>query len=92
MVDIMKDMEEFLELTGLSQEHFQDVLALGWLEFNTENGDEPAYTDSDIYKARKLVRICTDFELPIVGGTIIVDLLERIALLEERVKVLQEGR
>ena len=35
---------------------------------------------------RKLERICCDFELPVVGGTIIVDLLERIDALEHKVR------
>jgi len=38
---------------------------------------------------RKLERICCDFELPVLGGTIIVDLLERIDSLERRVQRLQ---
>ena len=33
--------------------------------------------------------ICCDFELPVVGGTIIVDLLERIDALERQVRALQ---
>ena len=38
---------------------------------------------------RKLERICCDFELPVLGGTIIVDLLERIDSLERKVRRLQ---
>ena len=39
---------------------------------------------------RKLERICCDFELPVLGGTIIVDLLERIDALERSVRSLQK--
>ena len=38
---------------------------------------------------RKLERICCDFELPVLGGTIIVDLLERIDALERAVRSLK---
>ena len=43
----------------------------------------------DIYRVRKLERICCDFELPVLGGTIIVDLLERVDQLERRVRDLR---
>ena len=43
----------------------------------------------DIYRARKLERICCDFELPVLGGVIIVDLLERVDQLERRVRDLR---
>ena len=64
------------------------LLALGWLESRTEGTDQ-FFRDADIYRVRKLERICCDFELPVVGGTIIVDLLERIDALEHKVRELQ---
>lgn len=84
--------EEFLLQTGLSQETFQDVLALGWVESEKDEDDNPVFSDADIYRVRKLLRICSDFELPVVGGTIIVDLLERVAALEDMVRQLQAER
>jgi hypothetical protein len=48
------------------------------------------FRDADIYRVRKLERICCDFELPVLGGTIIVDLLERIDTLERSVRSLQK--
>ena len=65
-----------------------ELLALGWLESRTEGSDQ-FFRDADIYRVRKLERICCDFELPVVGGTIIVDLLERIDALEHKVRELQ---
>jgi chaperone modulatory protein CbpM len=47
------------------------------------------FSEGDVYRVRKLERICADFELPVVGGTIIVDLLERIDQLEREVQSLQ---
>jgi chaperone modulatory protein CbpM len=43
-----------------------------------------------VYRLRKLQRICDDFELPSVGGVIIVDLLERIDQLERKVSSLEK--
>ncbi|MBQ7585398.1 MAG: MerR family transcriptional regulator [Desulfovibrionaceae bacterium] len=80
---------EFLVETGISPEKFQDIIALGWVETYTEADNLKLYSDTDIYRVRKLVRICSDFELPIIGGTIIVDLLDRIASLENEVSALK---
>ncbi|MCR5813646.1 MAG: chaperone modulator CbpM [Desulfovibrio sp.] len=83
--------EEFLRETGLSIERFQDVLSLGWVGTEKDEENHLLFSDADIYRVRKLVRICGDFDLPVIGGTIIVDLLERIAQLEETVRQLKAG-
>lgn len=81
--------EEFVEITGVRPEHLQEILALGWIE--ASGSHSPAmFRDSDIYRVRKLERICCDFELPVIGGTIIVDLLERIDRLERMVAELNK--
>ena len=79
MTTVVMACEEFMASTGM---------ALGWLESRTEGSDQ-FFRDADIYRVRKLERICCDFELPVVGGTIIVDLLERIDALEHKVRELQ---
>lgn len=79
--------EEFVEITGVAPEHLQEILALGWIEASAPR--PPAmFRDSDVYRVRQLERICGDFELPVIGGTIIVDLLERIERLEQIVREL----
>ena len=75
-------VEEFMDLTGISAEHLQELVALGWLEARVSAAHAQMFRDADIYRVRKLERICCDFELPVIGGTIIVDLLERIDRLE----------
>ena len=84
--------EEFLLQTGLNQEKFQDVLSLGWVQTEKDEEDNLLFSDTDIYRVRKLMRICSDFDLPVIGGTIIVDLLERVAALEATVRQLQAER
>lgn len=43
----------------------------------------------DVYRTRKLDRLCNDFELPSLAGAMIVDLLERIEDLENRLRELE---
>lgn len=79
-------VEEFIDLTGISPEHLQELIALGWLEARTSAAEAQMFRDVDIYRVRKLERICCDFEIPVIGGTIIVDLLDRIDRLERIVR------
>lgn len=80
-------LEEFVEITGIPPEHLQELIALGWLSPGTGVAARTVY-DDDILRIRRLERICGAFELPIVGGTIIVDLLDRIERLERTVREL----
>ena len=81
--------EDFVEITGVAPERLQELVALGWIESRTSATQVLMFRDADIYRVRKLERICCDFELPVVGGAIIVDLLERIDVLERTVRSLQ---
>lgn len=78
--------DEFVELTGVSPAHLQEIIALGWIDSRTGAAETYMFRDADIYRVRKLERICGDFELPVIGGTIIVDLLERIDRLEHMMR------
>ena len=78
--------EEFVQVTGVDPERLQELLALGWIEARSNAARRHLFRDADIYRVRKLERICCDFELPVLGGTIIVDLLERIDVLEQTVR------
>lgn len=78
--------EEFVQVTGIAPERLQELLALGWIEVRSNAAQRHLFRDADIYRVRKLERICCDFELPVLGGTIIVDLLERIDALEQTVR------
>ena len=70
--------EEFLRLTGLEPERLADLLQLDWLD-HTDTENATLFSGRDVYRVR----------LPVVGGTIIVDLLERIEELEQQVRSLQ---
>ena len=82
--------EEFIASTGIDPDRLRELLSLGWLEADRGRGEEILFRDVDIYRVRKLERICCDFDLPVLGGTIIVDLLERVDQLERKVKALHD--
>lgn len=77
--------EEFVEITGITPEHLQELVSLGWIDSGSGQ-TTIVFRDADVYRVRKLERICCDFELPVIGGAIIVDLLERIDRLENMVR------
>lgn len=81
--------EEFVEATGIAPERLEELLSLGWLECRTGASQQHLFRQADIYRVRKLERICCDFDLTVLGGSIIVDLLERIDTLERKVRSLQ---
>ena len=63
---------------------------MGWLDPVRTVRHELLFRDRDVYRVRKFLRLCTDFELTPVGGSIIVDLLERIESLERELAGLRE--
>ncbi len=80
---------EFVELTGVHPTRLGDLIECGWLEPLVTSSEGYLFRARDVYRIRKLERLCRDFELPSVGGTIIVDLLSRIEYLERKVQELE---
>ncbi len=79
----------FIELTGIHPTRLGELVELGWLRPNRTQKDCYLFHPRDVYKVSKLERICVDFELPALAGTIIIDLLERIENLELQVRDLR---
>ena len=77
---------EFIEVTGITPELLTELVDIGWLRTSGDGRENCLFYEPDVYRVRKLERICCDFELPLVGGTIIIDLLERIDALEQRLR------
>lgn len=77
---------EFIELSGTTSDRVNELLDMEWLH-PTRTADEALlFGPSDVYRLRKLERLCADFDLHTVAGTIIVDLLERIERLENQLR------
>ncbi|WP_031387295.1 chaperone modulator CbpM [Desulfonatronum thiodismutans] len=79
----------FIELTGIHPTRLGELVELGWLCPNRTQEDCYLFHPRDVYKVSKLERICVDFELSALAGTIIIDLLERIEDLELQVRDLR---
>ena len=80
---------QFLELTGLHPSFIGELIDLGWLAPQRTHGMEYLFRHRDVYRVKKLSRLCSDLEINAVGGSIIVDLVERIEHLEKRVRDLE---
>ena len=76
------------ELTGLHPTVVGELIELGWITPERTTADAYLFRAKDLYKLRKLDRIRRDFELPLLGASIVVDLLERIDYLENKVREL----
>ncbi len=80
---------EFVQATKVHPVRLGELVEMGWLETRRAEDQSWDFRETDIYRTRKLERICADFELPSLGGMIIVDLLDRINSLEQTVKMLR---
>lgn len=74
------------ELTGLDPTVVGELIELGWITPEHTTADTYLFRARDLYRLRKLDRIRRDFDLPLLGASIVVDLLERIEHLENKVR------
>ena len=80
---------EFVELTGIHPARLGEIVELGWICPDRHSDECYLFHPRDVYRVSKLERLCRDFELPALAGTIIVDLLERIDDLDRQVRDLR---
>ncbi len=80
---------QIVELTGITTSGVTELIELGWLEPSRTSADEYLFPCRDVYRIQKLMRLCKDLEITATGGSIIVDLMERIEELEREVEDLQ---
>jgi len=76
------------ELTGLHPTVVGELIEMGWIIPERTTADAYLFRSRDLYRLRKLDRIRRDFELPLLGASIVVDLLERVEYLETKVREL----
>lgn len=80
---------EFIERSGVPAARIGELIELGWIEpCTTEQGDY-LFRVLDVVRANKLERICRDFEISSIAGTIIMDLLDRVQGLERQVRQME---
>ncbi len=78
------------ELTGLHPTVVGELIELGWITPERTTADTYLFRPRDLYRLRKFDRISRDFELPVLGASIVVDLLERIEYLENKVREMRQ--
>lgn len=78
--------DEFVELSSTTIGRVDELLDMGWLKPTLTAESAQLFRPVDVYRLRKLERLCADFELHTLAGTIVVDLLERIDELERQLK------
>ncbi len=81
--------EEFLSQTSLELERFEELMEMGWLKAAQKTETTLLFLPTDVYKVRKLERICKDFDIQALPAAIIVDLLERVEALEAQISELK---
>ena len=79
----------FVELTGIHPSRLGELIELGWVCPDRTREDCYLFHPRDVFRVSKLERLCRDFELSAMAGTIIVDLLERIEILDRQVRDLR---
>jgi chaperone modulatory protein CbpM len=77
---------QLVELTGITPTQMAELTELGWIEPGRTASEEYIFTHRDVYRIQKLIRICKDLDVTYTGGSIIVDLLERIEELENEIE------
>lgn len=80
---------QLVELTGITPTAMAELSELGWVEPGMTASKEYIFTHRDVFRIQKLMRICKDLDLTFTGGSIIVDLLERIEELENEIEQLK---
>lgn len=81
---------QLVELTGVTPGAMAELTELGWIEPARTASEEYIFSHRDVYRIQKLMRICHDLEITFTGGSIIVDLLERIEELESEITELRQ--
>ncbi len=81
---------EFIELTGTTPERIIELIDIGWIAPIKTAKEVMLFGQEDVYRLRKLERICIDFDINTVGGSIIIDLLDRVSQLEKQIKAVTE--
>jgi chaperone modulatory protein CbpM len=73
---------QMVEYTDIASDRCAELVEMGWVEPVKTRQDEYLFHLRDVYRVQKLMRICRDLDVSFSGGTIIVDLLEKIELIE----------
>ncbi|MGE4558495.1 MAG: chaperone modulator CbpM, partial [Desulfovibrionaceae bacterium] len=80
---------EFNQCTGIDPAQAAELLEMGWLTPVRTGAEQYLFHRRDVYRVQKLLRLCRDLDISMAGGSIIVDLLERIERMDQRIRELE---
>ncbi|MBF0481084.1 MAG: MerR family transcriptional regulator [Desulfovibrionaceae bacterium] len=83
---------QIVEFTGVHPSRLGELIEFGFVSPSTTVEGALLFRSRDVYRLRKLERLARDFDLPLHGVGIIVELLERIEDLETKVRELERLR
>ncbi len=81
---------DFLQQTEITIERIEELLELGWLKAAQKTENSLMFNSHDVYRVRKLERLCLDFEIQALPAAIIVDLLTKVESLEAELAELKK--
>lgn len=81
--------EQCVECTRIRPELLREFMEIDWVCAEKTAQDEYLFEVRDIPRIRKAARLYRDFDLTVVGVTIIVDLLNRVEFLEHEIRDLR---
>jgi chaperone modulatory protein CbpM len=80
---------QLVQLTSIQPAEVSELVDLGWISPKRTGAAEYLFRLKDVYRIHKLMRLVRDLEVSVYGGSIIVDLMERIEELETEVEELR---
>jgi chaperone modulatory protein CbpM len=78
-----------VELTCVEPATMAELLDMGWVDPVRTQADEYLFRSRDVYRIKKLQRLCHDLEISHAAGCIIVDLIDRVERLEQELSELR---
>ncbi|WP_321403297.1 chaperone modulator CbpM [Maridesulfovibrio sp.] len=81
---------QVMEMTGLEETVVLELISIEWVRPGTTGDGHYLFETRDLYRMTKLSRLCKDLEVTPTGGSIIVDLLERVEKLESQIEEMKK--
>ncbi|WP_319760167.1 chaperone modulator CbpM [Maridesulfovibrio sp.] len=81
---------QVVEMTGLDESIVLELVSMEWVRPGTTGDGHYLFETRDLYRMTKLSRLCKDLEITPTGGSIIVDLLDRVEKLELQIEEMKK--
>ncbi|EPR34799.1 hypothetical protein dsat_2618 [Alkalidesulfovibrio alkalitolerans DSM 16529] len=79
---------QVIEMASIGGDRIAELIELGWIE-PVQSGQDYLFRLTDVYRMKKLNRLCNDIGMSTIAGTIVVDLLDRIERLQNEIAELR---